>query len=86
MLQVNTISFSYQKEPFIENLSFKVKKGTILALIGESGCGKSTLLKLLYGIYDLKKGTIFWNDTEILGPKYNLIPGADFIKYFQQQL
>ena len=84
MLQVNIISFSYQKEPFIENLSFNVKKGTILALIGESGCGKSTLLKLLYGIYDLKKGTIFWNDTEILGPKYNLIPGSDFIKYLAQ--
>ena len=84
MLQVNNISFSYQKETFIENLSFKVEKGATLALIGESGCGKSTLLKLLYGIHDLQNGTLYWNETEILGPKYNLIPGANFMKYLAQ--
>ena len=55
-----------------------------MAVIGESGCGKSTLLKLIYGLYDLNKGQIFWNNTEVLGPKYHLIPGVDFMKYLAQ--
>lgn len=84
MLQVNSISFAYLKEQTIANLSFSLPNGTNLAVIGESGCGKSTLLKLIYGLYDLDKGQIFWNDIEVLGPKFNLIPGMDFMKYLAQ--
>ena len=84
MLQIKSISFSYLKEKTIQDASFSLEKGKSLAIIGESGCGKSTLLKLVYGLYDLDEGTIFWNDTEVLGPKYNLIPGMDFMKYLAQ--
>lgn len=84
MLQVNQLSFSYQSELTLHSIQFKLKKGSHLAIIGESGCGKSTLLKLIYGLYDLDEGQIFWNETEILGPKYNLIPGMDFMKYLAQ--
>ncbi|GEC77325.1 ABC transporter ATP-binding protein [Flavobacterium aquatile] len=84
MLQVKSISFSYLKEKTILNASFSLEKGKSLAIIGESGCGKSTLLKLVYGLYDLDEGAIFWEDTEVLGPKYNLIPGMDFMKYLAQ--
>lgn len=84
MLQVNSISFAYLKEQTITNLSFSLPKGTNLAVIGESGCGKSTLLKLIYGLYDLDEGQIFWKDIEVLGPKFNLIPGMDFMKYLAQ--
>ena len=84
MLQISNIEFSYLKEKTIFKTNFNLEKGKNLALIGESGCGKSTLLKLIYGLFDLDKGTIFWNDIEVLGPKYNLIPGMDFIKYLSQ--
>jgi len=84
MLKVNSISFSYLKELTISNISLSLKKGENLAIIGESGCGKSTLLKLIYGLHDLNEGQIFWNETEILGPKFNLIPGMDFMKYLAQ--
>lgn len=84
MLQADRISFSYQEQPTIKTLSFTLQKGKNLAMIGESGCGKSTLLKLIYGLYDLDEGRIFWDDKEVLGPKYNLIPGMDFMKYLAQ--
>jgi ABC-type sulfate/molybdate transport systems ATPase subunit len=84
MLQVNSISFAYLKEQTITNLSLSLQKGSNLAVIGESGCGKSTLLKLIYGLYDLEEGHIFWNNIEVLGPKFNLVPGMDFMKYLAQ--
>jgi len=85
MLQVKNISFGYKNKLVLNNISFSVKKGEHLSIIGESGSGKSTLLKLLYGTYDLSEGEIFWNDRKILGPKYNLIIGPDFMKYVSQE-
>jgi ABC-type proline/glycine betaine transport system ATPase subunit len=84
MLRVQNISFGYHEKNIIKNLIFTVNKGQNIAVIGESGCGKSTLLKLIYGLYDLKEGTIFWNETEVLGPKFNLVPGMPFVKYLAQ--
>jgi len=84
MLLIKNISFQYNKEITISNNNFCLEIGKTLAVIGESGCGKSTLLKLLYGLYDLNEGQIFWNDIEILGPKYHLIPGMEFMKYLAQ--
>lgn len=84
MLAVNNISFSYLKKVTLQDIDFSLERGKNLALIGESGCGKSTLLKLIYGLYDLDKGNIFWNDVEVLGPKFNLIPGVDSMKYLAQ--
>jgi len=84
MLKAENISFSYLNETNINNISFSVSKGSNFAIIGESGCGKSTLLKVLYGLYDLKGGHIFWDSIEVLGPKYHLIPGMPFMKYLAQ--
>ncbi len=84
MLSVQNITFSYNEIPTLYSISLDLSKGKNLALIGESGCGKSTLLKLIYGFYDLDEGQIFWNDIEVLGPKYHLIPGMPFMKYLAQ--
>jgi ABC-type Fe3+/spermidine/putrescine transport system ATPase subunit len=84
MLQVQNISFGYTDKIIIQNIDFTVSKGQNIAILGESGCGKSTLLKLIYGMYDLNQGRIIYNDTEIRGPKYNLIPGMPFMKYLAQ--
>ncbi|MBG6187748.1 ABC-type Fe3+/spermidine/putrescine transport system ATPase subunit [Flavobacterium sp. CAN_S2] len=84
MLEIKDISFTYIDKPVIENVTFTIAKGENTAIIGESGCGKSTLLKLIYGLYDLDNGTITYNEKPILGPKYNLVPGEDYIKYLAQ--
>lgn len=85
MLQVNNLTFSYDKDKILEDISFQVNKGEHLAIIGESGSGKSTLLKLIYGDYDIAQGQIYWNNTQILGPKYNLVIGYEFVKRVTQE-
>ncbi|MFV8342196.1 ABC transporter ATP-binding protein [Flavobacterium sp. XS2P39] len=84
MLEIKNISFTYIDKPVIEAVSFTIAKGHNTAIIGESGCGKSTLLKLIYGLYDLDEGEITYNNKHILGPKHNLIPGEEYIKYLAQ--
>lgn len=84
MLQVQNISFAYDSKTVISNLNFSIEKGSNVAIIGESGCGKSTLLKLIYGLFDLNEGKIFWNSKPVLGPKYNLVPGMDQMKFLAQ--
>ncbi|MEP6804319.1 ABC transporter ATP-binding protein [Flavobacterium sp. FlaQc-47] len=84
MLDIQNISFTYTDSPVIKNVSFTINKGENIAIIGESGCGKSTLLKLMYGLYDLNEGKIFYNEKPVYGPKYNLIPGMPFMKYLAQ--
>ena len=85
MLQIKKLSFSYAKDITLKDINFSVNSGENLAIIGESGSGKSTLLKLIFGEYDLEQGQIFWKNTEILGPKHNLVVGYDFMKYVSQE-
>lgn len=85
MLQVNNISFAYDVEkPVLQDISFSLQKGEHLCVMGESGSGKSTLLKAVYGLLDMNKGAMFWNENPILGPAYHLIPGMNFFKYVAQ--
>ena len=84
MLELTNISFTYIDKAVINGLSFVAQQGQNISVIGESGCGKSTLLKLIYGLYDLDSGNINYSGNTILGPKYNLIPGEDYIKYLAQ--
>lgn len=85
MLLLKNISFSYlEGNTVIKNLNIVVEKGQHVALLGESGCGKSTLLKLIYGLKDLDGGEIYWNEKQVLGPAYHLVPGMDEMRYLAQ--
>ena len=85
MLQVKNLTFSYKKIKILDQINFSVNPGEHLSIIGESGSGKTTLLKLLYGEFDLNEGEIYWKNQQILGPKYNLVIGYDFMKHVAQE-
>ncbi|KAF9652999.1 hypothetical protein BDM02DRAFT_3088177 [Thelephora ganbajun] len=56
-IEFDNVSFSYDdRVTSLDRVSFKVPKGSSVALVGESGSGKSTILRLLYRFYDLKEG------------------------------
>jgi len=84
MLQVDHVTFAYDDTPVLEDINLKVNEGEHIVIIGESGCGKSTLLKIIYGLLHIKIGEVYWNDTPILGPLYNLVPGESYMKYLSQ--
>lgn len=85
MLTVNNISFQYTDNRNVLNqVTFNLSPGQHLCVMGESGSGKSTLLKAIYGLLDLKEGTIFWKEQQVLGPEHHLVPGMDFFKYVAQ--
>ena len=66
MIQVENLSFSYQNNKVFKNLSFSIKKGEYLCIIGKNGSGKSTLAKLLAGLIFQQEGSIkiFGYDTK----------------------
>lgn len=86
MLKLNNVSFVYpnQKINTLNSITFTIEQGKNLAIIGESGCGKSTLLKLIYGLLDANEGEIHWNNELVTGPKFNLVPGMESMKYLAQ--
>ncbi len=84
MLQVDHVSFAYDKKPVLDDINLKVARGEHVAIIGESGCGKSTLLKIIYGLLHIKVGEVYWDENQVLGPLYNLVPGEPYMKYLAQ--
>lgn len=56
---VSNVAFSYDKnKELIKNLSFELKSGQRLAVVGPTGCGKTTLINLLMHFYDIDSGSI----------------------------
>lgn len=52
------VSFAYNKEDVLHDVSFTAKQGQITALVGPSGCGKSTLCRLAARFWDVNKGSV----------------------------
>ena len=57
-INFNNVSFRYESEDVIKNLSLKIKKGETVALVGQSGSGKSTIANLISRFYDISEGEI----------------------------
>ncbi|MBK7872237.1 MAG: peptidase domain-containing ABC transporter [Saprospiraceae bacterium] len=61
-LQVKDLDFRFTGRPLLlENITLEVRKGEIIAILGESGCGKSTLLQILQRFYIPENGNIILN-------------------------
>ncbi|OQY33619.1 MAG: heme ABC transporter ATP-binding protein [Spirochaetaceae bacterium 4572_59] len=59
LLELQNISFSYDGvRPIIDDVSFKLEKGELIAIVGKNGAGKSTLSRLVSGFEKESKGTI----------------------------
>lgn len=66
-IKFNNVSFQYSNESpeVLQNISFTLKKGQTLGLLGKTGSGKSTLVQLLVRQIDATKGEVLYNDNSI---------------------
>ncbi|WP_022754890.1 ABC transporter ATP-binding protein [Butyrivibrio fibrisolvens] len=69
-VKIEGVSFSYvEGQKLIEDFNLEVKPGQNVAIVGPTGCGKTTLINLLMRFYDISKGAILVDGTDIRGIK-----------------
>ena len=64
-IEFDNVHFGYGSEEIIKGITFEVKKGEKVAIIGPTGAGKSTIVKLLMRFYDVNSGKIKIDDRDI---------------------
>jgi ATP-binding cassette subfamily B protein len=66
-LSLEDVSFTYPESDraAVDRVSLEIRKGEIVALVGENGSGKTTLAKMLAGLYRPEKGRIRWDDVDL---------------------
>ena len=62
-IEMNSVSFRYHKDqPLVLNdVSFKISRGEMVAFVGTSGSGKSTIMRLLLGFEEPENGSIYYD-------------------------
>ncbi len=66
LVELRHADFSYDKQrPLIEDLCFRAEPGTTTAIVGPTGCGKTTLINLLMRFYDVDRGGVFVDGTDV---------------------
>jgi thiamine transport system ATP-binding protein/spermidine/putrescine transport system ATP-binding protein len=67
VLTVKELHKDYDAAPLLNGVSFEVRGGEILCLLGRSGSGKSTLLRIIAGLETAESGDVLWNGVSMLG-------------------
>jgi branched-chain amino acid transport system ATP-binding protein len=74
MLSVHEICVGYKELLAIHEVSFEVRKGEVVSLVGSNGAGKSTVIKTIAGLLHPKKGEIYFNKEPIHNtPPYEIV-------------
>ena len=64
-VEFKNVSFMYEKQEILKNVSFEIPPQSFTAIVGKSGSGKSTIFRLLLRLYKANKGTILLDDDSI---------------------
>ena len=65
-IEFRDVTFAYEgHEPILENISFKVKAGQTIAIVGQTGAGKTSMVKLVNRTYDILKGQVLVDGVDV---------------------
>ena len=70
-IAINNVSFQYDDDIVLNNVTINIKKGKTVALVGQSGSGKSTIANLVTRFYDVSSGSITIDDAKKLNSASN---------------
>ncbi len=73
MVVIRNLTAGYEKKAVLKDVSFEIKNGDFVALIGANGSGKSTLIKSFFKIADVFSGSIFIDGKDITKMRYDEI-------------
>jgi branched-chain amino acid transport system ATP-binding protein len=74
MLSVREISVGYKELLAVQKVSFEVREGEVISLVGSNGAGKSTIIKTIAGLLHPKAGEIYFNKEPIhMTPPYEIV-------------
>ena len=65
ILELKNVDKSFPGVHALDDITFKVKRGTVHGIIGENGAGKSTLMKILIGIHGADSGTVIFDGEDV---------------------
>jgi spermidine/putrescine transport system ATP-binding protein len=65
MLEIRGVDKSYEAQPLLQSISFLVRTGETICLLGPSGSGKSTLLRMIAGLESPDAGQILWDGNDL---------------------
>lgn len=60
MLELENIEKTFEVEPVLRKISFRVNEGEIVSLLGPSGCGKTTILRIIAGLESMDGGKVLF--------------------------
>ncbi len=84
MISLKNIQLNLEGKPILKGISFKIKKGEVIAIIGKSGAGKSSLLKIMGGYLQQFQGQIRFQKQNYIGPTNRLLPGLEDVSIVNQ--
>ena len=81
IIEVTNLIKQFKNSLAVNNLSFKINKGTIIGLLGPNGCGKTTTIGMMLGLIKPTSGTVFINGKNIENEKdrTNILEKMNFI-------
>ena len=74
-IEFDNVSFSYETAPVLRNISFRARKGELVAFVGSSGAGKTTLVNLIPRFYEVTAGAIRVDGTDVRKAKLSSLRG-----------
>ena len=64
-IQIKNLNKTYNNVLAVQNISFKINKGSIIGLLGPNGCGKTTTIGMMLGLIKPSSGSVFINGLNI---------------------